>query len=364
MNIIIDIGHPAHVHLLRNLYSSLRANNHKIIVTVKTNLKSARQLLDYYNIPCITIGNKSDNLFSKALNQIFYAIKIAKIILTNNITLGLGTSMSLSHASMITRMKSIILDDDDDDIQPLFTKFAHPFCNVLLSPEALKGHRKKKDTIYYSGFHELAYLHPNHFTPDNSVLEKIGITNNDPFFILRFNSFKAHHDVGVKGLSLENKRKLIQKLKCYGKIYITTEREIEHEFKQYQLALSPEKIHSLLYYATMFIGDSQTMASEASVLGTPAIRSNSFVGRISYLEEEEHKYGLTYGFRPNEFDGMIRKIDELLAMPNLQQEWQKKRQNMLNDKIDVTAFMVWFVENYPESRKVMHDDPSFQLKFK
>ena len=36
MNIIIDIGHPAHVHLLRNLYSSLRAKNNKIIVTVKT----------------------------------------------------------------------------------------------------------------------------------------------------------------------------------------------------------------------------------------------------------------------------------------------------------------------------------------
>ncbi len=30
---------------------------------------------------------------------------------------------------------------------------------------------------------------------------------------------------------------------------------------------------------------------------------------------------------------------------------------MLADKIDVTAFMVWFVENYPASVKVMQENP-------
>ncbi|RLC47850.1 MAG: hypothetical protein DRH57_03280, partial [Candidatus Cloacimonadota bacterium] len=94
-----------------------------------------------------------------------------------------------------------------------------------------------------------------------------------------------------------------------------------------------------------------------AVLGTPAIRCNDFVGRISYLEEQEHKYGLTYGFKPNQFDNMVKKITELLNTPNLKQEWQKRRQKMLSEKIDVTAFMVWFVENYPESVKIMKENP-------
>jgi len=114
----------------------------------------------------------------------------------------------------------------------------------------------------------------------------------------------------------------------------------------------------------MLIGDSQTMTSEAAVLGTPAIRMNSFVGRISYLEEEEHRYGLTYGFKPDQFDQMVLKIEELLKMPNLKQEWQKRRQKMLSEKIDVTAFMVWFVENYPDSVNIMKENPDYQRQFK
>ncbi len=282
----------------------------------------------------------------------------------NKIDIGIGTSINLAHISKLTKMKSIVLDDDDDEVQPLFVKFAHPFSDILLSPDVLKEKRKKKDTIFYSGYHELAYLHPNRFTPDKSILRETNLKPDEPFFIMRFNVFKAHHDIGAHGLSLEQKLKIINILKSYGRIFITTEREIEPELQKYQYRMSPEKIHHLLYYAKMFIGDSQTMTSEAGVLGTPAIRCNTFVGKISYLEEEEHKYGLTYGFTPDKFDKMLKKIKDLLKMPNLKQEWQKRRKQMLRDKIDVTAFMVWFVENYPKSIKIMKENPEYQYRFK
>jgi len=364
MNILFDIGHPAHVHLLRNLYFELFKKNHELVLTVKDNLISAKELLNYYKIPFISIGTKSDNLIAKAMRQFSYDITIARIVVKNKIELGIGTSINLAHASKISRMKSIVLDDDDDDVQPLFTKFAHPFCDILLSPEALIGHRNKKDTIFYSGYHELAYLHPNRFKPDQEVLKEAGIHEGEKYFVLRFNSFKAHHDIGVQGLSLDNKRKLIELLKPYGKIFITSERELEPEFEEYRITIEPHKIHSFLYYAAMFIGDSQTMTSEAAVLGTPAIRSNSFVGRIAYLEEEEQKYGLTYGFKPDETDRMFSKIEELLNTPNLKEKWQQRRQQMLEDKIDVTAFLVWFVENYPESFQIMKQNPDYQYNFK
>jgi uncharacterized protein len=99
-------------------------------------------------------------------------------------------------------------------------------------------------------------------------------------------------------------------------------------------------------------------------LGVPAIRSNSFVGRISYLEEEEHKYGLTYGFKPDEFGKMFAKIEELLKMPNLKAEWQRRRERMLAEKIDVTAFLIWFVEQWPESLRIMKDNSEYQNNFK
>ncbi|MCD4744515.1 MAG: DUF354 domain-containing protein, partial [Desulfobacteraceae bacterium] len=277
MRILIDIGHPGHVHLLKNLIYDLKRKGHKIFVTVK-DIPSAKFLLSKYSINYEEIGIKKDNIFAKALYQIYYNLKLLMIVRKHNITLGIGSSISIAHVSKLSKMKSIVLDDDDDDVQPLFARYAHPFCDTLLSPESLKGNRKKKNTIFYPGFHELAYLHPNIFKPDANILDGIGLKQDEPFFIMRFNVFKAHHDVGAKGLSIKQKLKLINFLEPYGKIFITTEREIEPELKNFQIKVSPEKIHHLMFFATMFIGDSQTMTSEAAVIGVPAIRSNSFVG--------------------------------------------------------------------------------------
>jgi predicted glycosyltransferase len=113
----------------------------------------------------------------------------------------------------------------------------------------------------------------------------------------------------------------------------------------------------------MYIGDSQTMAAEAAVLGTPSLRFNDFVGKLGYLEELEHKYGLTYGIKTAEPEKLYQKIEELLHVTDLSEEWQRRKRKMLSEKIDVTAFMVWFVENYPESVVIMKDNPDYQYKF-
>ena len=361
MNILIDINHPAHVHLLRNVYKLLADDGHKVVLTVKE-IPSAIRLLELYGIPYVNIGKKDDALAKKGLDQLAYDRRLLKLVREEGIEVGIGSSINIPHVSKLTKMKSIILDDDDDEVEPLFVKFGHPFADTILSP--VDTPRKAKKKIYVNAYHELAYLHPNRFVPDPSVLSDAGMQEGEPYFILRFNAFKAHHDVGVVGLTIENKRHLVDYLKTKGKVFITTERDIDDEFKPYQLKVSPEKAHSLMYYATMLVGDSQTMTSEAAVLGTPAIRCNTFVGRIHYLEEEEHKYQLTYGFRPEQSEAMFRKIDELLSMPNLKEEWQSRRQKMLAEKIDYAQFLTWFIENYPESRDIMKENPEYQFRFK
>ena len=339
MNILMDINHPAHVHLLRNVYAMLVEHGNNVRVVVKE-IPSAMKLLD----------------------QSVYDKRLLKIVNEHHIEIGVGTSINIPHVSKLSKMKSIILDDDDDEVEPLFTKFGHPFADTILSPVGTP--RKSGKTVYVNAYHELSYLHPNRFKPDASVLQDADVSEGEPYFILRFNAFKAHHDVGVVGLTIENKRRLINYLKDKGKVFITTERDIDDEFKPYQLKVSPEKAHSLMYYATMLVGDSQTMTSEAAVLGTPAIRCNTFVGRIHYLEEEEHKYGLTYGFRPGQSEEMFQKIEDLLSMPNLKEEWQMRKQKMLSEKIDYSKFLTWFIENYPKSQKIMKDNPDYQFRFK
>ncbi len=346
MNILMDLSHPAHFHLLRNTYFQLLKTGHKIIVTVK-NEPAIIELLKSYKIDFIVLGNKSDLLILKGFKQIIYNFKLWYLVLKYKITLGFSSSFTMTQIALFTPMDAILLDDDDDDVEPLVAKFGHPFAKAVLSPDCVN--RKTKNLITYKGYHELAYLHPNCFQPDVEVLDELGIGRNEIYYVLRFNAFKAHHDVGIKGISLENKRKLINLLESRGRVFITTEREIDDEFKKYLIKIPSEKIHSLLFFATMFVGDSQTMTSEAAVLGTPAIRCNSFVGRISYLEELEHKYQLAYGFKTTEVEQMFVKIQNLLSLPNLKHIWGDKRKEMLKDKIDVTDFYIRFIQNYPKS---------------
>ena len=76
-------------------------------------------------------------------------------------------------------------------------------------------------------------------------------------------------------------------------------------------------------------------------------------------DEQETKYGLVYNFSesPEDQESSIRKGTELLELPNLGSEAQDKRRKLLEDKIDVTAFMVWLIENHPESAEMLRKNP-------
>ena len=192
MNILIDIAHPAHVHLVRNAYFELKKKGHTIFVTTKQ-IPSAIELLEKYNIPYIHIGGKKDSLRGKAVLQLMYNLKIWWLVLRKNIKISFSSSITPAHISKLTGLHSIIFDDDDDEVEPLFVKWGHPFADVVLSQACTI--RETKKMIPYDGYHELAYLHPNRFSPDISVLDEIGLKQGDVYFILRFNAFKAHHDV-------------------------------------------------------------------------------------------------------------------------------------------------------------------------
>jgi len=361
MNFLIDIGHPAHVHYYRNLANELLARGHKVIWTVKT-LPVAQKLLDFYGFQYIVFPKKADSLIGKVIRQLQYDLKLLRICIKENIQIAIGTSVTIAHVSAISKVKSIVFDDDDDSVQPLVAKFVNPFVNTIVSPDVIKKDSKK--TVQYCGYHELAYLHPNRFKPNPKVLEVAGLKQGEAFFIMRFNVFKAHHDIGVKGLSIEQKQKLIEILNPYGKIFITTERDIEPELSPYQLKIPPEQIHSLIAFSSLFIGDSQTMTQEAAVLGVPALKCNSFAGKLSVPNELENKFELMFSYLPDDFNKLLGKLNELLAKPNLKEEWEIRRQKMLNDKIDVTSFWVWFIENYPTSARVMRENPDYQYNFK
>ena len=77
-------------------------------------------------------------------------------------------------------------------------------------------------------------------------------------------------------------------------------------------------------------------------------------------------FGLLFSYREHLEDqsNAIRKGLELLKNSNLKDEMQGNRHRFLENKIDVTAFMLWFIENYPKSFKIMRNNPDYQYRFK
>lgn len=360
MNVLIDIGHPAHVHLFKYLAKNLRDHGHRLYFSVR-DIPVAKHLMDVYGMPYIDLGKKKDSLLGKARIVLKQDLQLLRLVWKERIRWGIGCGIVIPHLSALSRMASFKFDDDDDEVEPLMVKFGHPFSDVVMTPMVIK--RKTPHAIYYRGTKELAYLHPSRFTPDPEVLKKLGMAEGERFFIMRFVAFKGFHDQGEYGLTLERKKRLLNLLLQYGKVFITSERAVEPELEPYRVSVSAEDMHSLLSYATLFVGDSQTMTSEAAVLGVPAFKCNTFAGRLSVPNMYED-YGLCKSYTPDRFEEMYSDISALLSDADPKAEWGEKRARFLDDMIDVTAFFTWFIENYPESEKIMRENPDYQLRFK
>jgi len=347
MKVLVDIGHPAHVHLFKNMIWSLEKGGHEVKITA-TDKENALYLLDAYGFKYETLGKHHKKLLNKLLGLIMRNYKLYKVAkkFKPDIFISHG-SMYAAHVATFLGKPHISLEDTEHSIEQI--RLYAPFTDVILTSTCFKKDLGKKQ-VRYNGYHELAYLHPNYFEPDSSVLDDLGLSKDDKFIILRFVSWNASHDIKQKGFDLQTKKELIKEIEKRAQVFITSEKLLTKDFEKYRITIPPERIHDLLYYATMYIGEGATMASEAAVLGTPAIYVNT--QRLGYLDEQEEKYGLVYNISNPETAQKVAltKAVELLEDENLKSKWQKKREKLLNEKIDVTKFMIDFIENYPESK--------------
>jgi predicted glycosyltransferase len=173
----------------------------------------------------------------------------------------------------------------------------------------------------------------------------MGIAPDGRFFIVRFVSWGAAHDLKEKGLSHKNKLRLVTELAKHGRVLVSSEGPLPEELAPFRSTISVEKIHHAMAFAALYVGESATMASECAVLGVPAI----FIAKTGrgYTTEQEKHYGLVFNFTDSEQDLAFEKMKELLSRPNLKQEWQVKRDRMLTENIDVGEWLVEFIDNYP-----------------
>ncbi|HII98436.1 MAG TPA: DUF354 domain-containing protein [Methanoregula sp.] len=341
MKILIDMGHPAHVHLFKNFIWEMQKQGHEIKVTARDK-EVTRQLLDAYHIPYQLIGKPLPGKFGLMREWVSRGYKIHQTGKKFNADLYLGI---LNPATAISAKlaKKTSFTFTDTEHAAFAKRVTFPFTTKIITPSCYMDEVGPKQ-VRYNGYHELAYLHPNYFTPNPAVLDEVGLTKDEPFIILRFVSWGASHDKNQYGI--QDKESFVRAIEKYGRVFITSEMDLPENLKSYVLKLAPEKLHDLLAYASLYIGEGATTASECAVLGTHAIYVNTL--RLGYTDEEEKKYGLVFNYSCPEqmHDDILKKIITLLGNKNLKTDGKEKQKKLLADKEDPTAFMVAFVEDY------------------
>ncbi|TPN83994.1 DUF354 domain-containing protein [Aquimarina algicola] len=355
MNILIDIGHPGHVHLFKNFAKEMQQKGHHFLFTCRQK-EFEIELLKSEGFEYVSFGKKYNTTIGKVwgLAKFDFMMLMQGLKFKPDIFMSHGSPYA-AHAAAVLGKPHISMEDTGNMEQ---VKLYLPFTKSVLTSTAFHKDLGEKQ-IQYAGYHELAYLHPNYFTPNDQIFDILNIEKGTPYVILRFVSWNASHDVNQSGLTIDEKRELIDVLKKRYKVFISSEGNLPEEFATYQIKIPPEEMHNALAFAHLFIGEGATMASECVVLGTPAIYINSIMaGTI----DDQVEYGLLFNYQKGE--GVLEKIKSLERIPNLKKTFQEKREQLLEDKIDVTAFMVWFVEHFPESHNTIKNNPKHHLSFK
>ena len=347
MKIIVTMGTPAQFYFFKYAIGELVERGHNILIASRET-EAVVQLLNNSGFNYKSLGKRRNSnylgIMLLQLEEEFRLLKLARRFKPDYLIA--FTGIGASHIGRLIGKPSIVFTDSEGSTISNILSF--PFASVIITPSSFRKKIGRKH-VRFNGFKELAYLHPNYFKPDISIYDELGLAKDDKFIVVRFNAFKAFHDIGKRGFTFNKKIELINQLSDYARVFVSAERGLPPELHSYILPTSPHRIHQVLYYAQLLVSDSATMNTESAVLGTPSITCLSNADQFGNFIELEYKYDLLYAI--SEPERAITKAIELIKQPDLKKKWAKKRLALLEDKIDVTRFMVDFIENYPESYK-------------
>ncbi len=228
------------------------------------------------------------------------------------------------------------------EMATMTNRFAYPMANYVCTPDCCQR-SVSGDHRTFPSYLSMAYLAPKRFTPDQRVVGAAGVDITKPYFLTRFVSYEASHDMGTHGIPLSKKMDLVHMLEKRGRVLVSSEQPLPKELEPYRLTAPVSQIHHFLAYATALIGESATMASECAVLGTLA----SYVSPVGrgFTDEQEQRYGLVVNCVGENHGGdWLSVVRRTLDDSQLAARVRAGRERLLADKVDHTNWMVDFFE--------------------
>lgn len=361
MNILIDIGHPAHVHVTKHFAHEMERKGHKVLFTCRQK-EFIIQLLEGEGFKYVSFGKKYTTTLMKlwGLAKFDYKMLYTSLKFKPDIYVSLG-SMYAAQVSALMRKPHIVIEDTYNMEQVCLYR---PFTDLILTGDYEHPQISKTKEFKMAGYNELAYLHPNRFTPEESVLHELGVEKGEKYVLVRFVALNASHDIGHHVLSTEDKIRIVSFFAKKYKVFISSEMNLPIELKTYLLPTAPNRIHDVLAFSSLVFSESATMAEEAAMLGTPAVYMNE--NRTYYTDHLEKDYNLVYTYSNyhDDINETLEKCLKLIEDNCTQIQWKERQTKMISERIDVTSFLSWIVLNYPNSLQTIMKRPEYQYNFK
>lgn len=330
MRVLVDIHHPAYFHFFRNPIRLLREKGHEVRITARDK-DVLSGLVESFGMKAEFFGLDSRHPVALGIELFFRQWKLLKIIRTfepDVIVSAAGPYATL--AGKLTGTPTLVYSDTEPE--RLEHALSFPFASEILVPNCFRKpiHRFHRR---FDGYKELAYLHPDYFSPDSSVLEEMGLEPGQLFCVIRLVGWDASHDIGVRSFSPADRRTVIHSLRRHVRVVISAEGELPPDLRDCRINLDVARMHHLLAFAGLVFGNSATMCSEGAMLGVPGVYVDP-LGR-GYTDELERDYGLIFNYHPDQCGQALKQAVSILTDYD-RQCWQNKRQRLLSDKVNVT----------------------------
>lgn len=329
MKVLVDVCHPAHVHFFRHAVREWLDEGHDVVVTSRVK-DCALPLLDEFGIshePLSALGG--GGVFGLARELVARDAAMIRVVRRErpHVLVALGGTFA-AHAGFLTRTPSVIFYDTECArlqnllTYPIATRVVVPRCYTAWLPPWSER---------YPGYHELSYLRPNRFTPDRRIALAGGLAAVGPTFLVRCVSWKANHDIGERGWTITTLREVVAALAARGHVLVSSEAELPPDLAAYRYRGATSSLHHVLAHCRLLVGESATLASEAAVLGVPAIYA-ARTGR-GYTDEQEVRYGLVANVRDTTPARILEAVHRMLAEPEA--AIAERRQRLLDETVDV-----------------------------
>ncbi len=356
MKILLDINHPADVHYFRNFIKIMEGRGHSFMV-VNRDSRIINELLDYYGIRHVKRNPrpKSRGTLAHVVNlaRMVAACMKASLKFRPDIYLGFASS-ACAVTSFVFRKPCILIDDTEHNSMnhKVYTKF----CSCVLTPFYFRKNLGKRQ-LYFNAFCEQMYLRKSLYSPSADILGSMGVGKGE-YVLVRYISYRAHHDIGVRQLGEETRRSIVERLSGKYRVFVSHE-TYPNPYGEFALKAHPAYMHDLEANAKFVVTEGATTASESFVLGVPTLYINPLHLGYTDIQAATFPNVFVHTTDPAEIEKAISRLEKAEAVA----EASAIRDRLEACTIDPTEFLVWFVENYPESETTLRANPHYQDRF-